>query len=117
MINAKQELLGFIGRVNVPVKCATIQRTIPSDSLTDPDVFKEYNLPVNHDKDDYIYGFLESLDFEYNNGYGEQELYGTIWFEDGTWADRWEYDGAEGWKLVMLPQIPLYLKLKKAVAV
>lgn len=117
MANAKQEFLDFIGRVKSPVKCATIQRTIPTYTDTDPDVVQECNLPVNHDKDDYIYGFLESLDFEYNNGYGEQELYGTIWFEDGTWANRWEYDGSEGWVLASLPEIPLYLRLKKTVAI
>jgi len=50
--------------------------------------------------------FLESLDFTYDNGYGSQELYGTIWFEGGHWAKRREYDGSEWWELRAYPTIP-----------
>lgn len=39
--------------------------------------------------------FLKSVD--YDPGYGWQELYGIIVFEDGSWLERWEYDGSEGW--------------------
>jgi hypothetical protein len=40
---------------------------------------------------------LPRLDFEYNNGYGTQELFGTVVFADGTWLTRGEYDGSEWW--------------------
>ena len=38
--------------------------------------------------------FLNDLNFEYDSGYGGQELYGTVWFKDNTWAGRGEYDGS-----------------------
>ena len=40
---------------------------------------------------------LDLLDFNYDNGYGSQELFGYIWYTDGTWSDRYEYDGSECW--------------------
>lgn len=54
--------------------------------------------------------FLKSLDFEYDNGFGGQELYGTIWMKDGTWYTRGEYDGSEWWQLHRRPEIPTHLK-------
>ena len=41
---------------------------------------------------------LPQLDFEYDDGYGGQELFGYIWYEDGTWSERGEYDGSEWWE-------------------
>lgn len=46
----------------------------------------------------------------YNNGYGSQLLYGTIWMKDGTWFDRGEYDGSEWWEYRRRPEIPENLK-------
>ena len=40
---------------------------------------------------------LTPLNIEYDDGYGGQELYGTIVFNDGTWLERGEYDGSEWW--------------------
>ena len=40
------------------------------------------------------------------SGYGGQELFGTIWYEDGTWSDRGEYDGSEWWNYNKCPDIP-----------
>ena len=53
--------------------------------------------------------FLNELDFCYDNGYGIQELFGILWFEDDIWADRDEYDGAECWEIHKVPEIPNYL--------
>lgn len=39
--------------------------------------------------------FMESLNFEYDAGYGSQKLFGTIWYDDGTFSERSEYDGSE----------------------
>lgn len=50
--------------------------------------------------------FLQSLDWEYDNGYGSQELFGTIWYQDGTWSDRSESDGLEWWEYRVRPEIP-----------
>jgi hypothetical protein len=50
--------------------------------------------------------FLNSLDFLYNNGLGGQNLFGNIWYKDGTWCDRGEYDGSEWWQHQKSPEIP-----------
>lgn len=49
---------------------------------------------------------LPKLDFEYNSGYGSQEIEGTIWYADGTWSCRREYDGAEWWEHQVCPTLP-----------
>jgi hypothetical protein len=51
---------------------------------------------------------LPKLDFDYNDGYGSQELDGTIWFSDGTWSEREEYDGSEYWEYKLgCPDLPI----------
>ena len=52
---------------------------------------------------------LAELDFEYDDGYGTQELFGTIWYEDGSWSEREEYDGSECWAYKTSPAIPAKL--------
>ena len=54
--------------------------------------------------------FLENLDFVYDDGFGGQELFGTVWLENGKWLDRGEYDGSEWWELLQRPFIPLELR-------
>jgi len=54
--------------------------------------------------------FLQELDFEYDDGYGFQELFGIIWYKDGTWSERHVYDGAEEWVYKACPEIPKELK-------
>jgi len=49
---------------------------------------------------------IERLDFEYDSGYGGQELFGHIWYQDGTWSSRGEYDGSEWWEHNKCPEIP-----------
>lgn len=61
-------------------------------------------LPSKRTKEDEI-RFLETLkEINYDNGYGIQELFGTIVFKDGTWLDRGEYDGSEWWQSHKLPR-------------
>ena len=40
---------------------------------------------------------------DYDNGYGHQEIGESleILFNDGSWMQRWEYDGSEGWEYVV----------------
>lgn len=61
-------------------------------------------LKVNYSESDYN-AFLQQLDYEYDNGCGDQELEGTIWYEDGTWSSRGEYDGSEWWEYNQCPEI------------
>ena len=81
------------------IKCATIRGP------------KIIILKVEHSKEDYE-KFLKELDFNYDGGYGCQELFGTVWFKDSTWAGRGEYDGSEWWEYYRLPNIPKELLTK-----
>lgn len=49
---------------------------------------------------------IDGLDFEYDASFGLQWLYGTIWYEDGTWSKRKEYDGSEWWEHHKCPSLP-----------
>ena len=48
-------------------------------------------------------GDIADLDFEYDDGYGGQVLFGYIIFKDGTWLSRGEYDGSEWWEYNKTP--------------
>ena len=101
MSNAKKELEQLL-QGKAKVKCAKITKGYQYD---DEDQCPEYVLKINHSEQDFNV-FLKSLDFEYDSGYGGQELYGTVWLEDGTWCTRGEYDGSEWWEHNVLPAIP-----------
>ena len=79
--NAKEELVDHIA--DREVELVRIEREID---------FNTY---------DKIEGSLDEvltlLDFEYYSGFGGQEVYGYIWYTDGTWSERGEYDGSEWW--------------------
>ena len=113
MINAKKEFLNLVKKGEV--KCANIKYE-PSvgywpdeDSNLDSNQSKQILLKIGYSESDYQV-FLDSLDFEYENGFGIQQLFGFVWFKDGTWMERWEYDGSEGWELKICPPIPDYLR-------
>lgn len=104
-MNAKEEILELLLKKNKQIKCAIIV------------IGAEYNknrktiiLKVNYTSKEYDI-FINNLDFKYDNGFGGQEIYGTIWFKDNTWANRGEYDGSEWWKVQQLPKIPKELQL------
>ena len=98
MINAKEEFLNHISNRNVI--CATIRKGY--DWYSNNTFF---NLTTGWDKEDWD-KFLSDLDFTYDSGYGGQNLFGTIWYSDGTWSDRGEYDGSEWWNYNQCPDIP-----------
>jgi hypothetical protein len=98
MKNAKKELLEAV-KDTAKIKCALISYE-RRENEGDENVLK-----LNASNDDYD-NFLNSLDFEYDNGYGGQELYGTVWLVDETWLSRGEYDGSEWWEHNVLPVIP-----------
>ena len=64
---------------------------------------KWYTLKDSHTKED-LETFLGSLDFDYDDGFGSQELFGTILFID-SYSDRYEYDGSEHWENHKMPTI------------
>jgi hypothetical protein len=100
-MNAKQEVLNMLGKRKI--KCAFI--TCEDEYINNYVVMKKLYLRVNHSIEEYI-EFLSKLDFDYDNGYGGQELYGTIWLDNNQWATRAEYDGSEWWDINVLPEIP-----------
>ena len=104
-MNAKVEFLSHIG--SRKVLCAKIQK----GDYYDSDVF---NLTTGSTEEDRTQ-FLTDIDFNYDSGYGGQNLFGTIWYEDGTWSERGEYDGSEWWVHHECPQIPVELDRKDKV--
>ncbi len=100
MANAKEEFLSMVK--NQAVLCAEISY---QDCWEHKKPGSEHKLPVAYTEEQYN-SFIESLDFEYDDGYGGQELFGTVWFKDGTWADRGEYDGSEWWQHHICPVVP-----------
>ena len=76
MRNAKQELLDTIGSNIANLRCATITHSpfdwsdeVPSKKI----VLKEGYSQADLDE------FISKLDFEYDGGYGSQELFGMVW--------------------------------------
>jgi len=101
-MNALKELTDLLKKDLINIKCATIDKSNYLSPQT------PINLKVDHNAEAYR-EFLESLNFNYDNGFGRQELYGTIWMNDGTWLIRGEYDGSEWWEWHSLPEIPIDL--------
>ncbi len=105
-MNAEEEFLKHIqGKT---VKCATIAIVnFPDDFPDEARVIA--NLMPDYTPKDFD-AFLASINVKYNDGYGTQELFGTIWYTDGTWSTRWEYDGSEGWERHACPEVWFYTK-------
>lgn len=105
--NAKTEFLSVVR--DMKVLCALIEI---EPMFTDE--FQKFPLKVGYTKKEYE-EFLDSIDFNYDSGWGSQNLYGFIWFEDGTWMERYEYDGSESWDYKKCPEIPPELSDGKIV--
>ena len=94
MINAKTELLDELRDIGKSLQdVAACQLTYESFSTGYNQLIKSTTIPIS------------SLDFEYDNGFGSQHLYGTILFKDNTWLSREEYDGSEYWQYNVPPTI------------
>ena len=95
-LNAKKEFLDIIK--NYKLIASEIQ-------YYDIDgVVYDIKLKPLFSKNDYN-DFLESLNHNYDNGYGGQNLYGVIFCEDGAWMQRYEYDGSECWSIYQYPDM------------
>lgn len=98
-MNVRSELLNVL-QGKAPMKCATVK----FDRYFSKDSAKIFNLKVGYDVQ-ALNDFLHSIDFEYDDGFGSQEIFGCIWLEDGTWFTRGEYDGSEWWEYHAYPEI------------
>ena len=96
--NAKSEFLSHTS--GLKVLCAKIRH---GSEWSDNSV--QFILTTGFTKDEYD-KFLSDLNFEYDSGYGGQELFGLIWYVDGTWSERYEYDGSDCWEYKYCPEIP-----------
>ena len=67
-------------------------------------------LPSNRDEEDEEIFFEGLASMDYHEGYGMQELYGVIVFNDHTWLTRGEYDGSEWWEKHVEPQEEDYIE-------
>lgn len=94
----KQDLLDHVKEREI--KCATISK-LNSEWGRSP----LSDLSIGYSKEEYDL-FIESLDIQFHSGYGTQEVYGFIWYKDGTWSSRGEYDGSEWWEYNECPEIP-----------
>ena len=114
MINAMQELLAMFKdeQTTCNVRCAVVGlRSSKTWDLDLQDIvdgqmcLRRAVLVENWDNDQWC-NFLQDLNFNYDNGYGTQELFGVVWFKDGSWLERDEYDGSEWWQLKKSPTLP-----------
>lgn len=95
-MNARKEFLDEIkGRKLV---CAKIGIDVDW-----PDNKKWFVLKNKYNDKDFD-DFCSQIDIEYDAGYGSQELFGMILFDD-SYSDRGEYDGSEWWENHKMPTV------------
>ena len=113
-MNARTELIEEVKKANSSIKCALLEVCYGIGFMKNGNCYyfnedeKKYFLKCGYSNED-LQKFYSEIDFEYDAGYGSQELEGTVWFNDGTWLERVEYDGSERWKHKKLPEIPTEL--------
>lgn len=99
MTNAAMELLRIVNHTGSKIICAEISIQHSWEDST------SFFLKKGYSQEDYE-RFINSLNFDYDAGFGGQNLFGTVWLEDGSWLARGEYDGSEWWNHLKLPEIP-----------
>lgn len=102
LTNIKQELLEHVGDIS-NVKAVQLKRIERTAHLKAVQLF---HLPENYSEEELAH-FLCHIDTTYDDDYGWQELFGFIWWKDGTWSSRYEYDGREWWVHHEVPNYPL----------
>ena len=107
MDNAKNELRRVLKANNVSIK-EIIAADIVYGLFFTEQADKAIKLSVGATKEDRKV-FWEMLDFDYHDGYGAQNLFGTVWLTEGRWLTRGEYDGSEWWDFHSYPPIPPHL--------
>ena len=94
IINAKQELLKIVNDNNITI--------LKIDINYYGDVDNKCKTDTKHITS------LDELDFDYDAGYGVQDLYGIVYCkasnDDPVWLTRGEYDGSEWWTINTIPE-------------
>ena len=105
MSNALKELDCLLGERKVFLVAADVHfGHVWSDEEIPED--RRFVLYVGH-TDEERKQFDVFMDREYDDGYGSQELFGTLWLSDDSWAERGEYDGSEWWAIRSCPKPPI----------
>lgn len=107
MTNAKTELNTVLAKEGVASILAA-EVSFNADfkySREDVPADEVFTLPMKYTSEESA-AFWKFLDREYDSGYGGQQLFGTIWLQDGSWLTRGEYDGSEWWAHQKRPPIP-----------
>lgn len=97
-MNAKNELLKHIKDENVLCWHIWVGDEWSDEKLVDS-ILKVGYTPEDMERE------LSKLDFNYDNGYGSQELFGIVLLEGGAWLERGEYDGREWWSFKSTPRL------------
>lgn len=97
-MNAKKELLDIITAKNLTI--LKIEIDYDAEGLFCS--YDDYEDNINHITS------IDDLDFEYDSGYGLQELQGVVYCKDKNdnpvWLTRGEYDGSEWWNINTIPE-------------
>lgn len=96
IINAKQELLKIVNDNNITIL------KIDINYYGDVDFDNKGKTVTKHITS------LDELDFDYDAGYGVQDLYGIVYCkasnDNPVWLTRGEYDGSEWWTVNTIPE-------------
>jgi hypothetical protein len=108
MTNAAEEFVNLVSRTG---GISNIKAAIIYKELYYSDNIETAILDVGYSTKEYT-EFMEDLaQIDYRSGFGSQELFGIIWFKDGTWATRGEYDGSEWWEHHKCPDIEEHFRI------
>lgn len=99
-MNALEEIIKHIGEKEVE----NIHIFYISGIFTDGEKTNEFKGSLDQ--------VSKMLNFDYDDGYGTQELYGVIWYANGTWSERYEYGGSEWWVHMERPDIKTFDRKK-----
>ena len=95
-MNALKELQEYCNDTIVAAKIKFIDQ--------DTSIPLSITLPVGYTQKELEW-FEYIMDREYDNEFGTQVLFGTIWY-DGWWMERTSYDGQEWWDARIPPTPP-----------
>ena len=98
--NAKQEILRHVEGREVEFVKIAISKDYGEEPLRIEGTWEEV---------------LPKLDFNYDDGYGGKESFGFIWYADGTWSSRGEYDGSEWWEHHICPDRSIVIEVEEEV--
>lgn len=102
----EQETKAVIGGRTIAFAKVKVRR---DDDTGGYDDFQYFCLTPGYSSLDLQNFWNDIRSYDYDNGYGEQYVFGFIVFTDGTWLERMEYDGSEWWALRRAPVFTDYV--------